>query len=248
MAAVWPEYAKVRATGLTLTAAPSVERQRYEDGVVRQAPAVTGITLIRGINVLLSPSELDRFRSWAGESASSYFSWRDRFDGKTRQARVVAAAAGITYSQQRRRESGKAIWTADLQIESAPERFPAPTEKQLATWPDALARVASSLTLHDDRRVDRSSIEGQSAVRQARRERTAPVLRSVGVQVLRGQFVLFLNWLLAYFHRDFDWTDQDGVTRRVRIRDGAGGVRLTQEGRLAGPARWTAELELEDLA
>ncbi len=56
----------------------------------------------------------------------------------------------------------------------------------------------------------------------------------------------WLMWARRHCHRLFDWTDpSDGVTRRARVRNGLGGVRLTARVRPDGGRAWDGRAQLE---
>ena len=243
MSAAWPAYARIRAVGYTLTAAPSVSRLRFDDGGQRQAPAVTAITLVRRIRVALDQAREADFRAWADEFAGEYFAFRD-FDGQLRQGRVVGGPGAIQYRQINDQPGGALIWDPELSLESRPETLPEPTRQQYYTWPET-ARVLASVSWRRDSVADRTDLTTPTAVRQRQRETEALAVRRITALVQAADLADFLAWLRAYYHRRIAWRMEDGSYRLARIREGAAGVTLRQRGRAPGPTHWHVELDLE---
>ena len=118
---------------------------------------------------------------------------------------------------------------------------------EAATWP-AYAKVeADGYTLTQDTDVRRTPFD-DGLVRQEKRFTGAMTVRGLSAlladDATRGRFQ---GWARRYAHTWFAWTDpDDGVTRRVRVRGGAGAIRYTARV-TGGNRRWVLACELEGL-
>lgn len=112
-------------------------------------------------------------------------------------------------------------------------------------WPAYAPVVAPGYGLGQEPDVERTAFD-DGAVRQAKRYTAALRVRRVTALLDSDEDLnRFQEWAAVEAHRFFDWTDpEDGNTRRVRVRGGAGGIRYTAAVSAAG-RRWQAELELE---
>ena len=113
------------------------------------------------------------------------------------------------------------------------------------TWPAYANVAADGYGLGQDDDVARTRFD-DGAVRQGRRHTRALDLRRVrGWLASDEDLVRFRAWARESAHAWFDWRDtEDGVTRRVRVRGGAGAIRYTARVR-GGRRTWDFELELE---
>ena len=115
----------------------------------------------------------------------------------------------------------------------------------MAAWPDYALVEADGYELARDIDVERTEFD-DGLVRQELRFRGALEQRRMrGFLASDGDLVRFRAWARANAHVFFDWADtEDGMTRQVRVRDGAGGIRYTARVR-DGTRTWDFELTLE---
>ena len=118
VAASWPAYARLRATGYELSAGTTTTRTEFDDGAVRQARTVTRPVTRRTVAAEIPGARLPDFRAWAETYAARYFLVTDLVDGQPRGMRVVGGVGGITYRQISSRP-GPARWEASLVLEDA---------------------------------------------------------------------------------------------------------------------------------
>lgn len=114
-------------------------------------------------------------------------------------------------------------------------------------WPDYVAVDAARYRVAYAETARRTALD-DGATRQERTATDTFWLRHLVVLIPDdARFAQFQAWAVAEAHTPFDWTDpEDGVTRKARVRGGAGGIAysavLGSQGR-----RWEAELTLEGL-
>ena len=112
-------------------------------------------------------------------------------------------------------------------------------------WPDYVPIVVSDQMIGQDSDVVRSRFE-DGLVRQERRYDTALHTWSITALIDHDDdLARFRAWARREAHTWFIWTDiTTGAARRVRVRDGAGGITLTAAVS-AARRRWEATLTLE---
>ena len=115
----------------------------------------------------------------------------------------------------------------------------------MTAFPDYANVAADGYGLGRDPDVERTEYDDGLI---AQEKRFASALRT---RELRGwlasdaDLVRFEAWAESQAHAFFDYTDtEDGVTRRVRVRGGAGGIRYTARV-VDGQRTWDFELVLE---
>ena len=112
-------------------------------------------------------------------------------------------------------------------------------------WPDYVAIVVPDQIIGQDSDVVRSRFE-DGLVRQERRYDTALHTWSITALIdSDDDLARFRAWARREAHTWFIWTDvTTGAPRRVRVRDGAGGITCTAFVS-AALRRWEATLTLE---
>jgi len=115
----------------------------------------------------------------------------------------------------------------------------------MPAWPAYAYVEADGYALGRDNDVERSEFD-DGLIRQERR-----FAGSLRTRELRGwlasdaDLARFEAWAEENAHTWFDWRDtEDGVSRRARVRGGAGGIRYTARVR-DGIRTWDFELVLE---
>ena len=118
----------------------------------------------------------------------------------------------------------------------------------MVAWPSYARVEAGGYGLSQDPDVARTPFD-DGLVRQERRYTAAFTVREVTAHLVDdADLVRFRAWVGANAHTWFTWTDpEDGTSREVRVRGGAGGVAYTAH-TAAGRRRWEARLELEGYA
>ena len=116
-----------------------------------------------------------------------------------------------------------------------------------AVWPSDAKVEAHGFTFRQDPDVVRTPFDDGLA-RQERRFTAAMTVRGITALLADDAALLrFRPWARRYAHAWFAWSDSDdGVTRRVRVRRGAGAIRYTARV-AAGSRRWVLACELEGL-
>lgn len=112
-------------------------------------------------------------------------------------------------------------------------------------WPAHARVLGDGYGLGQDSDVERTAFD-DGAVRQEKRFTSPLETRRVqGYLDSDADLARFRAWAQEAAHAWFDWRDtEDGVTRRVRVRGGAGGIRYTARVR-GGGRTWDFQLELE---
>lgn len=115
----------------------------------------------------------------------------------------------------------------------------------MAGFPSYAFVTADGYALGRDQDVERTPYDDGLI---AQEKRFAGALRTRDVRGWLGSDAdlrRFEAWAEANAHTWFDWRDtEDGVTRRVRVRGGAGGIRYAARVR-DGIRQWDFELTLE---
>ena len=112
-------------------------------------------------------------------------------------------------------------------------------------WPDYARVEADDYGLGQDNDVERTALEDGFVVQERRYSGALDTRTLRGFVVSDADLVRFRAWAKANAHAWFDWTDtEDGVTRQVRVRGGAGAIRYRARAR-DGQRTWDFELTLE---
>ena len=114
-----------------------------------------------------------------------------------------------------------------------------------AAWPDYAHVRADGYAAVQDSDVARTPFD-DGLVRQEKRYSAALSVRRITAHLDDdAAYLRFRDWAREHAHRWFAWTDpEDGITREVRVRAGAGGISV--RARVRGNRRaWEAGLELE---
>ena len=115
----------------------------------------------------------------------------------------------------------------------------------MASWPEYARVVAHGYRVAQDPDVGRTPWD-DGLVRQERRFTAALTVRRVTAHLADDEKLTdFRTWADTNAHQWFSWTDpEDGTTREVRVRGGAGGIEY--RARTAGGRRtWELTCELE---
>ena len=115
----------------------------------------------------------------------------------------------------------------------------------MTAWPLYPNIVADGYRLERDNDVERTPFD-DGLIGQEKRFASALRTRTVrGWIASDADLVCFEAWAEAHAHAWFDWRDtEDGTMRRVRVREGAAGIRYTARVR-DGRRTWDFELTLE---
>ena len=117
-----------------------------------------------------------------------------------------------------------------------------------AVWPSYVRVEADGHGLQAQPDVARTPFD-DGLVRQEKRFSSALTVRRItGWLASDGDLVRFREWAREHAHTWFAWTDpEDGITREVRVRGGAGAIACTARVR-SGTRTWTVTAELEGLS
>ena len=241
MAAVWPDYAQLRATAVALQTAPGAQRLRCADGRVRQAATVSALTQTVSLRCRLSAARRTDFQVWAARYAHTWFQWPDIVSGALVAARVRGGRGAIRYAQVAT-HPGQPYWEASLTLEHRP-RSTTNRYAPLGLWP-YVARLSGDVQWQDDTLAERSRIDGTGAVRQVQREHAGLQLWQLTAHLAGTHLAAFLAWVYAHHARPFHLLIATDAWQRLRIRDGAAGVRLRQTATRAGDTQWEATLSV----
>lgn len=112
-------------------------------------------------------------------------------------------------------------------------------------WPAYANVTAPGYALGRDSDVERTPYDDGLVVQEKRFSGALRTRRVRGWLKSDADQVRFEAWAEGSAHTWFDWRDtEDGVTRRVRVRGGAGGISYTAVVR-DGIRTWDFELTLE---
>ena len=118
----------------------------------------------------------------------------------------------------------------------------------MSAWPWNLAQILrTNYTESVDENVRRTSFD-DGAIAQKRIAGRDWLIRRFDIFVKESNLTAMRAWLRTWAHRDFDFVDLDGTTRKVRVRGGNGAVEFqAQEGFLEDERYFSASVELEGI-
>ncbi|MYB43059.1 MAG: hypothetical protein F4X76_12955 [Chloroflexi bacterium] len=118
----------------------------------------------------------------------------------------------------------------------------------MAVWPDYAEVVARDYGVRDAPGVRRTRFEDGAVRQELAYTESFTRRRVVALLESDAHRVSFRTWAADHAHTWFTWADpEDGVQRRVRVVDGAGGIDYRAVVEPARTRRWEARLELEGL-